>query len=616
MSDAPQVADAAPWPKKRHTQRSGSTPEQMNTNMEPPANQVTNPEQEVKKTAENGHDCKQTAAATETRAEGKKGTQKSAAGWTLRCPCYIPKRLIVTMLLGAGMLLVYSMRTNVGVTVVMILDERAYSKVGTVGAYRNIPRVNWDSRMVGFLHSIFYIGFIVSQIPGALFTTILPSHKLYGGCILTSAVLNIFLPLCIDQGIYALVCVVRCCQGLSEGLLYPACYGVLRHWSSPSERSRQVASVVSCGYAGAILGFPLAGLITHYLGWQYIFYVSASCCILWYLMWLCLSYEKPSHHKSMSDSEFEFLEKAQGLDAIDFENERVPWKEILTSLPVIAICLCHFVRHWVFSLMLTNEPLYLNEFGYNIATTGALASLPHVAKVCLSFASGCIADALLNRKLLSTTAVRKLLVGIGLGIQTAGFIVLTFLRDGTSVIIVLTVTIGAFGLTTSGWSVNHYDLSTRYASSLVAVTSTVGTVGAIIVPLVTGAFTVAQTIESWDNVFYLTASIVGVAATFYLIFASGEQQHWSNPPAHLCLVQKTDPLARKPYSTFAVQKGVSLVGLQPLQNNTNQNVNNKDKDKQETNNFETVDKTVNDMSTAQEPLTFKDTDNIIGESEI
>jgi hypothetical protein len=39
---------------------------------------------------------------------------------------------------------------------------------------------------------------------------------------------------------------------------------------------------------------------------------------------------------------------------------------------------------------------------------------------------------------------------IGLGIQTAGFIVLTFLRDGTSVIIVLTVTIGAFGLTTSG----------------------------------------------------------------------------------------------------------------------------------------------------------------------
>jgi hypothetical protein len=39
---------------------------------------------------------------------------------------------------------------------------------------------------------------------------------------------------------------------------------------------------------------------------------------------------------------------------------------------------------------------------------------------------------------------------IGLGIQAIGFIVLTFLRSGSVVIIVLTVTIGAFGLTTSG----------------------------------------------------------------------------------------------------------------------------------------------------------------------
>lgn len=46
--------------------------------------------------------------------------------------CYIPKRVIVTFLLGIGLLLVYSMRTNVGVTVVIILDERAYEKVGTM----------------------------------------------------------------------------------------------------------------------------------------------------------------------------------------------------------------------------------------------------------------------------------------------------------------------------------------------------------------------------------------------------------------------------------------------------------------------------------------------------
>lgn len=547
MSDVCGAGDVFTTPKKRPGRR-----------MESLATSDTLAAQDsYDQQGENGNTFKEKKGNNKVQAKEDTQISETTRDRKFLFRCYIPKRLIVTVLLGLGMLLVYAMRTNVGVTVVMILDEQAYAKVGTVDAIFNIPKVGWDSRMVGFLHSVFYIGFLVSQIPGAFFTTLLPSHKIYGGCILTSALLNLLLPLCIGRAAYILVCVVRCCQGLAEGLLYPACYGVLRHWTSPGERSRQVAAVLSCAYAGAILGFPMAGTITHYLGWQYIFYVSASCCVLWFLFWLCLSYEKPSHHKTMSDSEFQFLEKAQGLDVIDYENEFVPWRSILTSLPVIAICLCHFVRHWVFSLMLTNEPLYLNEFGYNIAETGALASVPHVAKVCLSFASGCIADALLNTKTLTTTAVRKLLVGLGLGIQTVGFIVLTFLQNGTSVIIVLTVTIGAFGLSTSGWSVNHYDLSTRYASSLVAVTSTVGTVGAIIVPLVTGSFTVEQTVESWDNVFYLTAAIVGVATVFYLIFGSGEPQSWSQPPAHICLVQKTDPLARKPYSTFTVQKNLS-----------------------------------------------------------
>lgn len=51
---------------------------------------------------------------------------------------YIPKRVIVTVLMGLGMLLVYGMRTNVGVTVIMILDEKAHEKVGTLHAVFNV----------------------------------------------------------------------------------------------------------------------------------------------------------------------------------------------------------------------------------------------------------------------------------------------------------------------------------------------------------------------------------------------------------------------------------------------------------------------------------------------
>lgn len=39
---------------------------------------------------------------------------------------------------------------------------------------------------------------------------------------------------------------------------------------------------------------------------------------------------------------------------------------------------------------------------------------------------------------------------------------------------------------------NHYDLSTRHAGVLVAITSTVGSIGAVLVPMVAGELAVGQ----------------------------------------------------------------------------------------------------------------------------
>lgn len=45
------------------------------------------------------------------------------------CGIYIPKRYVTTALTAVGMLFVYSMRTNLGVTVITILDHSSYKKV-------------------------------------------------------------------------------------------------------------------------------------------------------------------------------------------------------------------------------------------------------------------------------------------------------------------------------------------------------------------------------------------------------------------------------------------------------------------------------------------------------
>ena len=50
---------------------------------------------------------------------------------------------------------------------------------------------------------------------------------------------------------------------------------------------------------------------------------------------------------------------------------------------------------------------------------------------------------------------------------------------------------------------NHYDLSTRHASTLAAVTSTFGTVGAILVPVATGELTINQVFIDYRFIFYV-----------------------------------------------------------------------------------------------------------------
>lgn len=49
--------------------------------------------------------------------------------------------------------------------------------------------------------------------------------------------------------------------------------------------------------------------------------------------------------------------------------EKIPWKGILTSVPVWALFLINFTRSWVFAMMITEIPQYFADvFTLNVAT--------------------------------------------------------------------------------------------------------------------------------------------------------------------------------------------------------------------------------------------------------
>ncbi|XP_074660699.1 vesicular glutamate transporter 3-like isoform X2 [Tubulanus polymorphus] len=470
------------------------------------------------------------------------------------CSCcfYVPKRYVMVAMCFLGMFVIHSMRVNVAVAILTIIDAEPRMKTHP-SVHQTLPTARWTSKMVGFLHSIFYVGFLVTQIPGGFLATKLPGHRLFGGSILTSCVLNLLLPVGIDKLGYEATCAIRLVQGLSEGLVFPACYTILRHWVIPPEQSRQAALVLTGVYAGAIVGFPVSGLLTHFMGWQYVFYFFAGMGIVWFLLWLILAYERPAYHPYISMEEKKYIESSQGDMAFTYEDEPIPWKKILSSIAVVSLCVCHFSRNWMFFLLLTMEPAYLNCFGFTIAENGILSSLPHVLMVILSGISGHLADWAIRHPRFTKTQVRKIFTCVGFGMESLCSFILVFMNTGATAMTFLTIGVGFSGFATAGWQISHLDIAPRYASVLVGMSTTMGTVGGILSPLIVGFITHDQSLHSWQMSFILTGGVLAFGVVFYAIFGTADRQPWADPISGVQLKPVKPDSDKQPYQALPMQ---------------------------------------------------------------
>ncbi|XP_067937655.1 vesicular glutamate transporter 1-like [Watersipora subatra] len=339
---------------------------------------------------------------------------------------------------------------------------------------------------------------------------------------------------------------VRVIQGMAEGFLWPASFILINNWSPVAEINRIAAFVATGSYAGPILGFPISGAITNYIGWQYSFYASGASGILWLGFWWIFAYEKADHHPKISESELFLLRKNKTTSHAQCPSWRdVPWKSISTSKPFIAMCACAFAKGWVFNMLLMQEPTYMHVFGFSIAQNGIWSAMPFAFKLIVCYASGFLADFLVNKAMTSRTQVRKLFNTFGFGAESMCLFSLSFIYDGGLAIALLSTGISLGGLAVSGWQTNHLVLAPQLAGILVAVTQSFSNLAGIFSPLVAGYFIqesanlalaidgdhhlgVSDTdIFGWHMVFLTSSLIVATCCTVYALFASGDEQNWA-----------------------------------------------------------------------------------------
>ncbi|VEL06593.1 unnamed protein product [Protopolystoma xenopodis] len=253
------------------------------------------------------------------------------------------------------------------------------------GRHRKLP---WTEGITEDLieNAVFFAYLIASPIGGYL--TVKHDSSLLLGCsVAMTCGMNLFLPLVETIGKnlpvkITIIVLLRLLQGLAEGCLIPAVFGVLRFWGPENERSTLVCLAVIGVSLGPLIGLPVCTLIEKKLGWGVVFYIYANLGLIWCIFWWRLIDEKPSKDKSLSQIERDYLDTHLSSRILNSRRTNViPWKAIFTSRPIFAIFFTYAADDWTFQISsVCMQSFYRQLYDADVDRTIFLLSFPFLSR--------------------------------------------------------------------------------------------------------------------------------------------------------------------------------------------------------------------------------------------
>jgi len=285
---------------------------------------------------------------------------------------------------------------------------------------------------------------------------------------------------------------------------------------------------------GIVLGFSGSGILAA-SNWRNCFYVFGIIGGIWFVVWALLVSETPNQCKRTSQEERDYINTSIWKNMNDKDRHvAVPWRNILKSAPFWALLMAHMGCTWGLYTLMTQIPTYMNHvLHFNIKENGLLSSLPYISMFVASLIASYVADTLMGKGILSTTAVRKLMNSISYYIPGLILIWVAFTGcDRVLTVVLLTAAVGLNGAFFSAYIVNHVDLSPSFAGPMMGFTNFWANICGIVTPYVAGVIvTDPGNLFQWRIVFFIAAGVYLFTNTVFVTFGSGKEQWWNNPNA-------------------------------------------------------------------------------------
>jgi len=366
-------------------------------------------------------------------------------------------------------------------------------------------------QQVGWVFSIFSLGYALGQIPGGWFA------DRFGPRMALAAVViawSIFTGLTGMMHALWLLLIVRFLFGLFEGGCFPGCARVFYNWLHVSRRGLANGVVFSGSRVGAALAFLLLPLVFSRFYWRPVFWALATMGIAWAVVWLLWFRDYPSQPVDRSTEQ-------------SATHKRLTFREVVGTRSLVLVTVQYFINNFTYYLGLS-WMLPLLEARYSLAPeqAGFFSMVPFIFAATSLWVTGFLVDRIYNSELCQWS--RRLPAMLGFVLAAGGMVGMTWAPTATWAVVFLTMAIYGIEMTVPPSWTHCVDIAGTSAGAISGTMNGVGNLGSF---LCAAAFPWLTQHYGRDAYFWLAAmlNLLGLVIWFWIVPEGGVKRKAISP---------------------------------------------------------------------------------------
>ena len=363
--------------------------------------------------------------------------------------------------------------------------------------------LNFSNRVFGFGSGIFFVGYLLFEIPGCLIVERWSARKWFARIMVTWGLITVLMAFIQTPMHFYLV---RILLGVAEAGFFPGILVYLTHWFRSEDRAKACAIFMIAIPVANIIGSPLGGWLlgVHWLGiqgWRWLFIVEGIPAILFGFITIFYLTDWPREARWLAPEEQHWITAELEQEALAKKTARSYkiWEALLQPTVIQLTLIYFFAVSSIYSLSIWLPTFLKRASGMSNLAVTMLSIIPYVAVLFAMLFNGWHSDRTNERRWHTAIPLIFGVIAFALTILSGSHFWFAF------VCLIVASTANAF--LPSFWPVPSAFLGESAAAASIGLINSIGNLGSFVTPSVIGYF-LDKTHSFTPGFLYVIASLL------------------------------------------------------------------------------------------------------------